>query len=331
MRVSTDYQNQIDSNSIETQKRLCTEMCERKGIPVLKIIEQVKSGQKYRQELVDIIEKELKKGDAIVVFSISRFARTQRMTHNLVDTLKKKKCRLLSYCENMDTLEDDKFLGLYAWAAEMESKQISERVKLCMSSKKLRGEHMGNVPFGYKFVEERGSPLEVNPEEQELLQKMRDWRVNERVTYYEISRRLNVSGIPAPKSKKLGGWSLNSVRKLIERDDSKILMLGKRSWYAAHCPQTIEIETTTDIVAEDTTKEETGDLRDPASEQEVPVPTPQEPTASQSAEPVVPNMNLHEKTIVFLRALAMKRKDDLGLNDAEIKELSREELLLLLV
>lgn len=314
IRVSTEYQTKADSNSIETQKRLCRDLCERKGIPVAKIIEQVKSGRKDRRELIDIVEKELKRGDAIVVWAVSRFARSQRTTHNLVDTLAKKKCRLLSYSENLDTSEDDKFLGLHAWIAEMESKQISERVKMSLASKKMRGEHTGRVPFGYRFVDGKGSPLEQDPEKMALVERMREMYEKEKLSYHAISQRLNAEGILSPKSQKVCGWMSKTVKQIIHRDESAIRTLGKRSWYMENDPEKIQEseEHETDVETNDTILET------------------QTITKEEPALVVETKSNLSTKPVAVLRALVMKRKNEFGLTDNEIREMPAEDLALIL-
>lgn len=231
IRMSTEYQVQTDSNSSEMQRAACHRLCEGKGLHVKKIIEQVKSGRKYREDLFNVINHEMRAGDCIVVYSISRFARTQLHAHTLLDILKRKKCSLLSVTENMDTTKDDTTVGLYAWLAELESRQIGARVKTALEEKRRRGEHVGAIPFGFRPSEGKGSPLEENPSEMELLRRMRRMRNEDNMSYMKISRQLNSEGIPAPKTKDVCGWLEVTVRKLINRDDSTICTKAKRSWY----------------------------------------------------------------------------------------------------
>lgn len=324
IRVSTEYQTQADSNSIETQKRLCKELCERKGIPVSKIIEQVRSGRKRRQELVDIIEKELQRGDAIVVWAVSRFARSQKMTHDLVDTLTKKKCRLLSYSENLDTLDDDKFLGLYAWVAEMESKQISERVKMSLTSKKMRGEHTGAVPYGYKFIDGKGSPLEQEPEKMAIIEKMRKMHTEDKLSFYAISQKLNAEGVLPPRGKKVCGWTPKSVENIIRRDESKVNTLGKRSWYIENDPT--KVETMNDEISDTESDSEVGESEEMEMKK---MNDAEEPIKEEKPKQEIKNP-LASKPIAVLRALAMKRKVEFGLTDEIIRDLSADDLALIL-
>jgi DNA invertase Pin-like site-specific DNA recombinase len=278
------------------------EQCNKKNIPISKIIEQVRSGRKDRKELVNIVQNELTKGDVIVVYSISRFARSQKQVHNLVDVLMKKKCRLLTVAENMDTLEDDKFLGIYAWVAEMESKQIAERVSVSLQSKRLRGEHLGNVPYGYHFLEGKGSPLVKNEEEQRVIEMMRAWR-KEGKSFYEITHKVNQMQIEPPKRRKDGwGWNDKTIKLIIERDDSKILLKVKRSWYRDQ-----------DQPTEEETVIETFER----------LPTP---TVEREKLPDT-DSDLSQKPVIVIRSMLMKRRKEVGLTEEEIRALSKEDMI----
>ena len=332
LRVSTKYQTQADRNSFETQKRLCIELCEKHKIPVAKIIEQVKSGRKVRHELVNVINKELQKTDAIVVYSISRFARNQKQAHTLVDALTSKKCRLLTVTERMDTADDDKMLGIFAWVAEMESREIAERVRVSLQTKKLRGEHLGNVPYGYKFLEGKGSPIVKDDEQQKVIEQIRAWRA-EGKSLYEITNRLNREQVPTPKRTKSGGWNGRSVKLILERDESKLLVKGKRSWYIEkekqereENPETFEEKETVDDTSEE---EESSDEDNTTKETEPPTETSKElvpPNVIQS-----PQIDLGKKPLIFLRALLTKRREEFGISEEEIRGLEKEDIIELLL
>lgn len=320
--MSTEYQVQVDSNSSEMQRAACYRLCEEKQLHVKRTIEQVKSGRKYRQDLFDIIQKEMKAGDSIVVYSISRFARKQLHAHNLLEILRKKKCRLLSVTENMDTSKDDSTVGLFAWLAELESRQIASRVKSALEEKKRRGEHFGAMPFGYMYSDGKGSPLIENPEEMELLQRLRKMRNEEGMTFSQIARKLNREGIPTPKKKEVCGWLEVTVRKIITRDDSKIPLKGKRSWYSnKEASQVVEEENSSEEEVEEPTMDFPEEKNSPGATHEETDPDSEEPPLENSLE---------KKPLVMLRAMLMKRKVEFGLEDSDIKELSRENILELL-
>lgn len=334
IRMSTQYQVQMDSNSAEVQRTACMEICKKNDLHVSKVIEQVKSGKLYRKDLFDVIKNEMRAGDCIVVYSITRFARKQVHAHNLVDILKRKKCRLLSATEDMDTAKDDKMLGLFAWLAEMESNQISSRVKASIEAKKGRMEHVGGMPYGFKYSDGKGSPLEVNEQEMELIRRMRKMRNEDKMSFLKIARALNVEGIPSPKKQIIGGWSEMTVKRIIERDDSQILTKGKRSWYISQQLQQQTASSSTTIIHNET--DEYSDESSSVSEEYDDDDEQQivENTSSETLEVLVDKTQtineLSTKSLPVLRALAMKRKLELGLSDEEIRNLTKEDLLLIL-
>jgi DNA invertase Pin-like site-specific DNA recombinase len=329
IRMSTNYQVQADSNSSEMQRKACETLCQSKGLPIKKIIEQVKSGRKYRKDLVDVIQKEMRPGNSIVVYSISRFARKQLHAHQLLEILRKKKCRLLSVTENMDTSVDDANLGLFAWLAELESRQTSTRVKSSLHAKRERGEHIGSMPYGFQYVDGKGSPLERNPEEMEVLERMRNWFNNDKMTYLQIARKLNNEGILSPKTKQLGGWIDKTVKKLITRDDSSILCRGKRSWYIAQG----ELSESSDDDDDHTqiTQEPALILPPQTPEtqpKQIQLPNEVEKEEIQSTipEPIQETPNYEKKPLSILKILLLKRKDEFSLTEEEIRSFTKEEI-----
>jgi len=330
IRMSTEYQVQTDSNSSEMQRAACHKLCENKGLHVKKIIEQVKSGRKYREDLFNVIKNEMRSGDCIVVYSISRFARKQLHAHTLLDILKRKKCSLLSVTENMDTNNDDTTVGLYAWLAEFESRQIGARVKTALEEKRKRGEHVGAIPFGFRLSEGKGSPLEENPSEMDLLRRMRRMRTEDKMSYMKISRQLNSEGIPAPKIKDSCGWLEVTVRKLVNRDDSTICTKAKRSWYEEKEERLRETLTAQEpeLSSENDSEPETVEtwVSKPPEEEQTPVVSPQFSTLSPPSQ----ISSLDGKSIVVLRAMLFKRKGEFGVEEEDIKNLSKEEILELL-
>jgi DNA invertase Pin-like site-specific DNA recombinase len=344
IRMSTQYQVQMDSNSAEMQRAACMRICEQNDLRVSKVIEQVKSGKLYRKDLFNVINNEMRAGDCIVVYSITRFARKQLHAHNLIDLLKRKKCRLISASEDIDTAKDDKLLGLFAWLAEMESAQISERVKSSIEAKKERLEHVGGMPYGYMYSVGKGSPLVINEKEMEVVVRMRKMRNEDKMSFLKIARALNVEGIPSPKKQIIGGWSEMTVKRISERDESTILTKGKRSWYVNQqlhqiqnqgAPSASYASSSTEIVHQESDDESD----DEQSEEETEIDDKDEEPIVENApakniETSMDNSKalnaLNTRLLPVLRALVMKKKSELGLTDEEIRNMSRDDLILIL-
>ena len=329
IRMSTHYQVQTDSNSAEVQRAVCLQMCESKNFHVKKIIEQVKSGRKYRKDLFDVIKNEMRPRDCIVVYSITRFARRQTHAHALVEMLDKKKCRLICCNENIDTADNSQIMGLFAWLAEFESLQTGQRVKMSMKAKRDRGEHIGALPFGYRYSDGPGSPLETNPEELDILNNIREMH-KEGKSYNSIARYLNVERIPMAKKKdQIGGWTPLTVKKLVMRDDSNLLLKGKRSWYENQEENEVKKnktkhETKIEVFEDQESSEESEDEPSPittnTNETTIQQPVQLDPSSKRA--------QLYTKPISFLRIMVMKQ--DTGMTRDEVNGLTIDDLVDLL-
>lgn len=321
IRMSTGYQVQTDSNSAEMQRSVCMRVCEQNELQVSKVIEQVKSGKLYRKDLFDVITNEMRAGDSIVVYSITRFARKQLHAHLLIELLQKKKCRLISASENIDTSKDDSAVGLFAWLAEIESRQISSRVKSSIEAKKERLEHVGGMPYGYKYSAGKGSPLEVNREEMDLVIRMRKMRKDDNLSFLKIARALNVERIPSPKKQIIGGWTEMTVKRLVERDESKVLTKGKRSWYLSQQDQSEPQKTASSSFGIDEVDLYETDPESDGSEPERPDSDAPPPLVSVAAAE-----HLSTKPVVVLKAMILKR-EEFGFTADDLKDLGKDDLI----
>jgi DNA invertase Pin-like site-specific DNA recombinase len=112
----------------------------------------------------------IKKGDALVVYSLSRLARSTKDTLEIADRLMSKGADLVSISEKIDTTTaaGKMVFRMLAVLNEFELDQIKERTKLAMNHKKGKGELVGAVPYGYALSTD-GKTLLEDPEEQEVV------------------------------------------------------------------------------------------------------------------------------------------------------------------
>ena len=92
------------------------------------------------------------KGDALVVYSLSRLSRSTKDTLILAETLLDKEADLVSLSEKIDTTSaaGKMVFRLLAVLSEFERDQVSERTRFVLAHKKAKGEKTGgDVPFGY--------------------------------------------------------------------------------------------------------------------------------------------------------------------------------------
>ena len=91
----------------------------------------------------------VREGDAVVVESISRFARSTRDLLNLVNSLKDKQVDFISQKESIDTkTPQGKFmLTVFAAMAELERDQILQRQREGIAAAKAAGKYKGRKPI----------------------------------------------------------------------------------------------------------------------------------------------------------------------------------------
>ena len=115
--------------------------------------------------------KAVGKGDVLVVYSLSRLARSTKNTLDIADHLMKRDADLVSLSEKLDTTSaaGKMMFRMLAVLAEFERDQVSERTKMAMSLLKAKQQRVGKIPFGFRLAAD-GRTLEALPQEQQTIQ-----------------------------------------------------------------------------------------------------------------------------------------------------------------
>ena len=152
------------------------------------------------------------KGDALVVYSLSRLARSTRDTLDIADSLMKKNADLVSLSEKIDTTTaaGKMVFRMLAVLNEFERDQIAERTKMALSYKRSQGHVYGQVPYGFKREGENLLPDEAEEEAVSLILELRGQGWN----YSKIARELNRLGY---RTKCNGQFFPQTVKNIITR------------------------------------------------------------------------------------------------------------------
>lgn len=132
-------------------------------------------------------------GDSLVVYSLSRLARSTRDTLMIAETLDRRGADLVSLSERIDTTSSTgkMVFRMLAVLSEFERDVISERTSMAMAHLRSSGRYTGGFePYGFRNVD--GS-LEVLPHEMEVVQIIHQLR-GEGASLRAISRRLHTDG-----------------------------------------------------------------------------------------------------------------------------------------
>ena len=168
-----------------------------------------------RPGLQAAIESACKHRAVLVVYSLSRLARSTKDTILIGEKLDKAGADLVSLSEKIDTTSaaGKMVFRMLAVMAEFEKDQISERTKFAMAHKKSKSERVGTVPYGYDLAID-GISLVSNPIEQAAIGLVKE--LNSRgMSLREIADELTARGYLTKKGKDR--WNHMTIKNLLNR------------------------------------------------------------------------------------------------------------------
>jgi DNA invertase Pin-like site-specific DNA recombinase len=203
-RVST--QRQADEGvSLQAQAEKARAWCEAMGYTVVGEFEDAGISAKRadnRPALQDALDLTTRDGAALVVFSLSRLARSTKDALNIAERLDKAGADLISLSEDLNTATaaGRMIYGLLAILSQFERELIGERVKAALACKRDKGFRAGgSTPFG--FDEGKGGRLLENTTEQETISLICSLRA-EGMTLRAIASELDLRGITSKRGKR---------------------------------------------------------------------------------------------------------------------------------
>jgi DNA invertase Pin-like site-specific DNA recombinase len=217
LRVSTEGQA-LEGVSLEAQRAKIAAWCLVNGMNLGAVYSDAGlSGKRAdnRPELQKALEHASRCKGALVVYSLSRLARSTKDTILIGERLDKAGADLVSLSEKIDTTSaaGRMIFRMLAVLSEFERDCIAERTSLALQHKIAKGERAGEIPFGYSLASD-GVSLEENPAEQQTISKVSSLRL-QGLTYSAIARLLNREGIPT----RCGGkWYPMQISNIVKRN-----------------------------------------------------------------------------------------------------------------
>jgi len=214
LRVSTDQQAR-EGVSLAAQEAKIRLWAQANDYQVVAVHQDVglSGGRADNRPALQRAIQEARDGAALVVYSLSRLARSTRDAIAISDTLAKAGADLVSLTERLDTTSaaGKMLFRLMAVLAEFERDQISERTKLAMRHLRKQGRSVGHPPFGWKLGQDGGG-LQEDQVEQRVIQGIRGMR-KQGHSYAEIAKALESKG---HRTKRGGGrWHPKVIRDIV--------------------------------------------------------------------------------------------------------------------
>ena len=219
VRVSTGGQAE-DGVSLAAQRSKVQAWAKLNDEPELIVFEDAGlsgSTMSQRPGLKDALDAVCKRKGTLIVYSLSRLARSTRDTLTISERLAKAGAQLVSLSERLDTSSaaGQMMFRMLAVLAEFERDQIAERTKSAMAHMRKAGRRISRfAPYGWEF-DAAGELLVVNRSEQRVLQRMRKFR-SQGMTLRQIAAELNEHDVPTKQGGN-GGWTPKVIRSLLLR------------------------------------------------------------------------------------------------------------------
>ncbi len=219
IRVSTNGQA-ADGVSLDAQRARIRAWCAANGYEVPDTFTDSGVSAKRadnRAGLQDALDEVCKKpGAALVVYSLSRLARSTKDAIAIAERLDKAGADLVSLSERIDTTTaaGKMVFRMLAVMAEFERDLVSERTKTALQHMRSNGQRVGSIPYGYDLAGD-GVTLTENPTEQRTIRSMRHMRANG-LSFERIAKVLTDRKVPT-KTGRSTRWGYPAVRRILSR------------------------------------------------------------------------------------------------------------------
>ena len=219
VRVSTERQAS-EGASLEAQEARIRAWAAAQGLDVASVhVDAGLSGGKAenRPGLQSALSDACKRRAPLVVYSLSRMARSTKDALAIAERLDKAGADLVSLSESIDTTSaaGRMVFRMLAVLAEFERELISERTFAAMDHLRRQGRKVsGNVPFGWTEV--AGGRLVPDEREQAVVAHIRALR-DGGASLRDISRALEADRIPTKSG--LLTWTPATIRGVLLRDE----------------------------------------------------------------------------------------------------------------
>jgi site-specific DNA recombinase len=217
VRVSTGTQA-VDGISLDGQREKIAAWCKANDVELQGVFcDAGLSGKRAdnRPELQAALDAVCKVHGILIVYSLSRLARSTKDTIIIGERLQKTHCDLVSLSERIDTTSaaGRMVFRLLAVFAEFERDLASERTTMGLAWKKSQGERTGRVPFGFSLGDD-GIHLIPNADEQTALALIHSLR-EQGESLRDIAAELTNRGIPTKSGNHV--WDHTAIRRILKR------------------------------------------------------------------------------------------------------------------
>jgi DNA invertase Pin-like site-specific DNA recombinase len=341
-RRSTDKQD----TTIESQKTTCTKKAEELGLAILGEYSDEITGKSdlSEREGMSKMMKDIKPGQVLIVYSISRIARQIDVFYSIIKMLKENGCRVICCYEKLDSIDPhmEMIWAVHAAFAQTEREAISSRTKAALQTMKKNGLAIGRPRWGYE-IDPTTKKLIPVPEIQTVIKTIIELRTEKRLSLEQIASLLDELGIPTPSGSNR--WERRMVSVILTKELGKEtarkyrkesgLNLNRNQGLKRQLKEDLDFLATQRSLANKEREEpessdnESGDEETQEEENETKVEEVTEEVKTENTEPPIEKRtsNLTDKPLILLRGMLVKRRQEFGLTEEEIRALDKETII----
>lgn len=223
IRVST--LSQADhGQSLPAQEERIRTWCEANGYVLAGIhVDRGLSGGRFDRPGLQEALAAVQRGDALVVNSLSRLARSTRDTLAIAEDLEYKGADLVSLSEKIDTTSaaGRMVFRLLAVLSEFERDVVAERTSMALRHMKACGKFTGgNAPYGHRLL--ASGDLEPVPEEQAVIQRIHELHAEDRSrSLRKVAAALDREGCRTRADRP---WHSEQIRRVLANAPSAVAL-----------------------------------------------------------------------------------------------------------
>jgi site-specific DNA recombinase len=225
IRVSTEHQSK-DGISLEAQESFLAKEAGRRNLflRAFYIEEGISGKDRHHRLALEKMMEELKEGEYVIVYTVSRFARNTKDLLELVEEIEKKKSHLIIMELDVDvtTPIGKVTLTMIGSIAQFERESNSQKIKDALRHLIDSGQMINKPFYGWRVNPDKspGAPFyERIEEEQKVINNIRLLREKyPKMGITAFSRKIEETTPPPRKSFK---WHHSYVKKIMEREGIK--------------------------------------------------------------------------------------------------------------
>lgn len=236
-RADLEAEKLGEGETLTRHKKILTELAARKGYYVEKIYQEIVSGEtiEARPEIQKLIaDCYAGKYKGVIIVEVTRLSRgSQGDAQTILDCLRYSNANngvlVITPTKVYDVAhsqEDEEYMEFELFMSRREYKMIQKRMERGRRQAVVEGNFMGSYrPYGYNIHKTKTSrTLVPNEPEAEIVRKIYEWTVSDKMTPGQIMRKLTALGVPTYTGSP--EWSIATIKDIIRNP----IYIGKVRW-----------------------------------------------------------------------------------------------------